>query len=306
MPKVSVIIPTFNRADCIERSIKSAQYQTLEDIEILVCDDGSVDATRNVVRRFQVVDNRIKLFCLPKNQGAGAARNLGMVEAQGEYIAFLDSDDEWLPEKLTRQVELMDAVPPNVGVCFCGGTIIKNKESDKPVAYIPKMTWEDDSFRKFVMGKIPFLTPTVLFRRSCLRECGLMIPEMRRNQDGEFLLRLLSQYGLRVISEPYAVIHLVIATKSVHYDAVKAALPYRLAHRTLVKEKLGSWTALRYACIHRTNLLHAAIRERRIGNAGRDLGLRLLEFPLLFPEEVMALIKSALVSVFRYSRHGSR
>jgi glycosyltransferase involved in cell wall biosynthesis len=263
-------------------------------MEILVCDDASTDATRDIVRSYQARDSRVKLLCFAKNKGAGAARNLGMVEARGKYIAFLDSDDEWLPEKLTRQVERMDAEPPEIGVCFCGGTIIKNNKKDHPVAYVPNKNWEHNTFKKFATGQINFLTPTILFRRSCLEKSGLMVPEMRRNEDVEFLLRLFCHYGLAVIPETYVVCHLVVSLKNKHYDALTVALPHHLQNHKMIRSRLGYWPAKLYTCNLQMDLLQAAIRERRWHKICNHFGLRLREFPLLFPKEFIKILKSFL------------
>ena len=261
-------------------------------MEILVCDDASTDSTRDIVRAYQAKDPRIQLLCLSENQGPGAARNLGMQAAEGEYIAFLDSDDEWSPEKLARQVERMDAEPPEVSVCFCGARIFKNEDISSPVAYVPDKAWEHDTFRRFVMGRMMFLTPTVLFRQSCLEKSGLMVPEMRRNQDAEFLLRLFCHFGIAVIPESYAVVHLVVSATNKHYDALNAALPYWLCHYELIRNKLGYWPALYYKTLRRTDLLSAAIREGRWTEASRDLWRRLWVCPLLFPKEAKILLKA--------------
>ena len=96
MPKVSVVIPTFNRADTIGDSIKSVLEQTFKDFEVIVVDDGSTDGTESVVAAFG--DSRIK-YIMQDNAGACAARNNGIRHANGEYIAFQDSDDYWMPRK---------------------------------------------------------------------------------------------------------------------------------------------------------------------------------------------------------------
>lgn len=295
MPKVSVIIPAYNRAHCIQRAIQSVQSQTYKDLEIIVIDDGSTDNTGEIVK--SIPDDRIRYICCETNRGAGAARNEGMKTAKGSYIAFLDSDDEWLPEKLARQVESMDSKPSEIGICFCGAHIIKNGNTHNSVAYVPDRRWEHAAFKKFVMGHIMFLTPTILFRRLCLEKSGLMVPEMRRNQDGEFLLRLLCHFGLAVIPEPYVVVHLVVSSSKKVYGEINTALPYRLRHYEMIRSKLGYWPALRYKCLLRLNLLCAAIRERRWREMRRDFWLRFREFPLLFPGEVK-MILIALISQY--------
>jgi glycosyltransferase involved in cell wall biosynthesis len=100
-PRVSVIIPTYNSESTIARAINSVICQSFQDTEIIICDDASTDSTLEIVYKLKTKHKNQKIIVhkLPSNEGAGAARNLGMLHAKGEYIAFLDSDDEWLTEK---------------------------------------------------------------------------------------------------------------------------------------------------------------------------------------------------------------
>jgi len=100
-PTISVIIPTYNRANFIDVAIKSVLNQSYQDFEIIIVDDGSTDNTEEIVKNFN--DFRINYFFHKFNQGISAARNTGIKACQGKYIAFLDSDDEWLPEKLDKK-----------------------------------------------------------------------------------------------------------------------------------------------------------------------------------------------------------
>ncbi|MFC6990634.1 glycosyltransferase family 2 protein [Haladaptatus sp. GCM10025707] len=95
MPTVSVVIPTYNRSEEVTHAIDSVLAQTYDDFELLVVDDGSTDDTEEVVTSYD--DDRVKFIEHEENQGAPAARNTGIEHAEGEYVAFLDSDDEWLP-----------------------------------------------------------------------------------------------------------------------------------------------------------------------------------------------------------------
>ena len=99
IPRVSVVIPTYNSSAMVEQAIQSVLAQTYRDFEIIVIDDGSTDGTKDVVRRF---GERVRYFN-QENQGVSAARNFGIHQSLGEYIAFLDSDDLWLPEKLAKK-----------------------------------------------------------------------------------------------------------------------------------------------------------------------------------------------------------
>jgi len=297
LPEVSVIIPTYNRAQCIKRAIQSVIDQTFRDVEIIVVDDGSTDDTEESVK--SISDQRISYIRCEMNRGSGAARNEGLKVAQGNYIAFLDSDDEWLPAKLSRQVERMDAEPPQVGVCLCGARIFKNGDLNSPVAYVPKNAWEHGTFRRFVMGRIMFLTPTVLFRRACLAKIGLMVPEMRRNQDVEFLLRLLYHFDLAVIPQTYTDVHLVVSATDKHYDALKVALPYHLRHCDLIRNRLGYWPSVFYKSNCHSNVLAAAIRERRWRESGQGLWQRIWVFPILLPSELNKLTRALVGSFLR-------
>ena len=129
MPRVSVIIPTYNRADKLPRSIDSVLAQTLEDFELLVVDDGSTDETAAVVTGYD--DPRVEYIPHEVNQGASAARNTGIDHAEGDYIALLDSDDEFMPRKLERQVELLDSRSDEWIAAYCG-VDIAFEDDDQP------------------------------------------------------------------------------------------------------------------------------------------------------------------------------
>lgn len=107
---VSVVIPTYNRARCIERAIDSVLTQTYRSLEVIVVDDGSTDATRALIRRRYGGDTRVR-YLYQDNQGVSAARNIGLGVGQGDYIALLDSDDVWKPWKLELQVACLERLP---------------------------------------------------------------------------------------------------------------------------------------------------------------------------------------------------
>lgn len=116
MPVVSVVMPLYNKASYVERALKSVFAQTLEDIEIIVVDDGSTDEGPALVER--LVDSRLRLL-KQTNAGPGAARNRGLREARADYVAFLDADDRWLPEFLDDSVAILERYPSAAAV-NCG------------------------------------------------------------------------------------------------------------------------------------------------------------------------------------------
>ena len=120
--KVSVVIPTYNRADFICDAIDSVLNQTHSNIEIIVVDDGSTDNTSAVLEKYQ---DRIKII-RQENQGCSAARNSGIRFCSGNYVAFLDSDDKWLPQKTEEQLALLNQTGANVPCCWCNILVEKN------------------------------------------------------------------------------------------------------------------------------------------------------------------------------------
>ncbi|MGB9587486.1 MAG: glycosyltransferase family 2 protein, partial [Armatimonadota bacterium] len=124
MPTVSVVIPTYNRALLVERAIRSVLGQTYTDFEVIVVDDGSTDDTKRILADLAHEDPRVRWFHHSENRGAQAARNTGCRAAEGEYIAFLDSDNEWLSNKLHLQMELLKEHGEYIGVVYCGFRVI--------------------------------------------------------------------------------------------------------------------------------------------------------------------------------------
>jgi glycosyltransferase involved in cell wall biosynthesis len=115
-PAVSVVIPTYNRAPLLGRSIRSVLEQSYEDFEVIVVDDGSMDETASIVAGIR--DPRVRYVALARNTGAGAARNVGIRMARGRFLAFQDSDDEWMPSKLSKQMSAFARGPAGLGIVY--------------------------------------------------------------------------------------------------------------------------------------------------------------------------------------------
>lgn len=136
MPKVTVIIPVYNVETLVGATLQSVLQQTYQDFEILVINDESTDGSLGICRGF--ADPRIQIIS-QKNRGLAGARNTGIRYAQGEYLAFLDSDDLWLPEKLAKHVEHLDH-KPDVGVSFSRSQFIDETGQDIGIYQMPKLT----------------------------------------------------------------------------------------------------------------------------------------------------------------------
>src|SRR5208337_529053 len=125
-PKVSVVIPTYNRAAKVRSAIESVLDQTFSDLEVIVVDDGSSDDTGKILGA--AFGDRIRYF-VQANQGASVARNKGIAEAQGEWIAFLDSDDEWERDKLEWQFKALERFGPQCGGCYTDAHFMNHPET---------------------------------------------------------------------------------------------------------------------------------------------------------------------------------
>lgn len=200
-PVVSVITPTYNRCSTLSRAIESVLEQTYKDFEYLLIDDGSVDGTADLVEEY--ADERLEYIEFDENRGANAARNRGINEADGEIIAFLDSDDAFPPENLSEKVEAFKSLPPSYGgivtqsVTYEGG---KLREHVKPPEHI---TYEQLLDQNCVGG-----FSSVAFWAEVFKNVGLLDESIPASQDYEFFLRLLSEYNLRGVSSTEVKRHL--------------------------------------------------------------------------------------------------
>ncbi|MGA2159075.1 MAG: glycosyltransferase family 2 protein [Dehalococcoidia bacterium] len=198
---VSVIIPSYNRAYVVSRAINSVLAQTYQNFEIVVVDDGSIDNTHQVVINFH--DERVRYIRHEINMGVAAARNTGLRASVGEYIAFLDSDDEWRPAKLEKQIDAMTKATPDVGVVYTATEVAVGNQHQ----YLPLVTYPNNvAFKTVLAGKFP-TTSTLLVRKECLLEIGLFDEEFRCGEDWDFMIRLSKRYGFKSVPEALTIYH---------------------------------------------------------------------------------------------------
>ena len=184
---VSVVIPTYNRAHLLARAIHSVLTQTFSDFELIVVDDGSTDHTVEVVQG--VRDCRIRLVRLDRNCGAGRARNAGIQTARGEWVAFLDSDDEWLPRKLELQMaRLYSSDDPRSTVVYCLCDLYDG--STKRTIPSPGELHEGDIFDHLLMNRRPPTASAFIVKRSPLLAVGGFDEGFPASHDIDLWLRL--------------------------------------------------------------------------------------------------------------------
>lgn len=203
MPLVSVIIPTYNREHLIIRSLKSAISQTYTNIEIIVVDDGSNDGTENIV--CSIEDSRIFYLKHEINKGANIARNTGISISKGKYIAFLDSDDEWFPNKLEIQVAVfLKCSNPKIGVVYSG--FYKSENEIKQ--YIPPISSQKEgNIHKDLLRGNFIITPSVLIKKECFDRVGLFDEHFCRLEDWELWIRISKHYDFKFINLPLGIAH---------------------------------------------------------------------------------------------------
>lgn len=197
-PLISVVIPTYNREKTILRALNSVLGQTYSNIEVIVVDDGSTDTTVQILGN--CTDKRIRLICLSRNQGANRARNVGISEAKGEYVAFQDSDDEWMADKLEKQLAYM--LQTAVKAVYCPYILFDaGKTCIVPECYMDLDICEKNVAE--VLKKINIVgTPTLMVKRELFSEIGMFDESMKRRQDYEFVIRLVKKEPLGYVEEP--------------------------------------------------------------------------------------------------------
>jgi len=196
-PLVSVILPTYNRVTYLKKAIESVRAQTFSNWELLVVDDGSNDETSSVVGEIARKDRRIQLLS-QVNAGAAAARNHGLSSSRGKYVAFLDDDDEWTPEKLQIQTDYMEA-HPEIGMCY---TRFKVMRVDGPKAGQFKIFPEElaTTFEEMVDSFfIPL--PTVMIRRACLAGMPWFNPQFEISEDQDLWFRFVQRWKIAALDQ---------------------------------------------------------------------------------------------------------
>lgn len=219
MARVSVVIPTHNRGHLIGQALDSVLAQTYRDFEVIVVDDGSTDDTLSVLDEYK---ERIRVIRQPHRGQAGShARNAGIREATGEFIAFLDSDDLWLPAKLERQMALLDA-DPHLAWVYCDSEAFDSNTGRLIYRHsVNHHLYEGDVLENlFVQNFIPLVT--IVVRRDVFSQVGDFWPTPKVT-DWDMVLRIAANYPIRLVPE-------VLAHVRMHQKRVTESLSGRRAY----------------------------------------------------------------------------
>ena len=210
LPTVSVIIPTYNRAERVSAAVKSVMAQTPSELEIIIVDDGSSDGTEKVIRPFvEGSGGRISYF-RQDNRGVSAARNKGIALARGEWIAFLDSDDVWIPEKLEWQFRAIRQSGGRCGACYANARLVYGADNKPTVFEVSGVLHRDaigmltDATRLIVTPRrtMPIWLPTLVMRAELVRCAGGFDPQLSLGEDVDFIFRLASLTNFCFVNMP--------------------------------------------------------------------------------------------------------
>lgn len=214
MEPVSIIIPTYNRANIIEASIQSVLNQTYTKYELLIIDDGSDDNTETVINN--IPDSRIRYIKMPENKGVAAARNEGIRQSKYDYIAFQDSDDYWKEEKLETQMAYM-TTKPEAALLYCPYECRKNDGNSiiVPDDNIP-LSEKQGNIYEYMLRRNTIGTPCVLLRKECLNKTGLFRENLSCLEDWELFLRISKYYEIAFQNE--ALVHVNLSSDGVSHN----------------------------------------------------------------------------------------
>jgi len=251
-PLVSVVLNTYNRADLVPQSINSVLAQDYPNFEVIVVDDGSTDNTREVIE--EQFGDRVR-YIYQENAGLAAGRNTGIKAARGQYIAFQDDDDIWLPGKLTRQIDALGGCPDcglSYGLCLSADS---DGNSTGAVYGHSDEGRTGDNF-ELMLRRHPILGPSVVVLRAALDEAGLFDETLSTAEDTDLFLRLTQRYPAIYIARPLVLVreHRGRKTRSewqdttmanahvrVHRKLLVDLSPEREGLRPVIEQTLGRW-----------------------------------------------------------------
>ena len=222
---VSVVIPTYNRGERVQGAVENVLTQTHPQVELIVVDDASTD---NTVSRLQTYNTEITLISNEENKGVSYSRNRGIKHANGEYVAFLDDDDRWRPDKLERQVQIMDDLPADYCGVYTGSQTVRNGKvigrTDQPIS--------GDIYPEILVRFFVFPFTSFLLRRDAIENIGMFDTTMNRGEDWDLTIRLAREYNFEAIDEP-------LVDRTIHEENVSGDPRHGVESRRDIWEKHG-------------------------------------------------------------------
>lgn len=200
---ISIVIPTYNCSQHISSAIDSVLAQTYRNIEVIVVDDGSIDDTKSILKRY---GSKIK-YVFQSNSGPSAARNKGIKLSSGEFIAFLDADDVWVPNKLELQTQLMEQYR-DIGLVGCGYYNIDSRGKIVSGPFIPKSFKNNSELVREIMVRPVLNTPSVLVKKLCFEKVGLFDENLKGAEDWKMWIQIAKNFPIGFIEQPLLMIRM--------------------------------------------------------------------------------------------------
>ena len=287
MTSVSIILPTYNRADLIKETINSVLRQTYSNFELIIVDDGSEDDTQSIIQA--ITDCRISYYKMPHSGHTGRLKNFALRKSIGKYIAFIDSDDLWKEEKLEKQVSLLES-NQQIGFSISDVTTFKGDKILIQHSYKKENVTECQNIFDLLKGnQFLIYNPTLIIRKECVEKIGLFNEQMHSG-DFNFNMRLSHRFDAGIIYETL-VLRRVHESNMSNFYRVENYAEYITTFEELYRDKMIDLKSLALA---KTN---AHFRIGKLYSSGKKLTAALphyftaLRYGILNPVNFARLIK---------------
>ncbi len=245
IPLVSIIIPTYNRTEIIPETLDSVAAQTMQNFEAIICDDGSTDDIESIVKSY---DKRFRIVRLQHKGLPAIARNAGIISARGQFLAFLDSDDIWLPEKLEKQLLFMKKFP-DLGLVGTNAYFMRGKEKTEELYFESSSTFHTNIINELLFRNL-FICSSVLVKAHLIKKTGLFCEEhiLKPAEDYDLWLRFSAITDCGYMAEPLlwyrtnqqesvSMNHNAIALAKAHSTVVERLEKFTKKHSLTVSKK---------------------------------------------------------------------
>jgi len=262
-PLISCIIPTYKRCDTLVRAINSVLNQTYSNVEVVVVNDNEPDDEYTKKLKIALLpfkdDSRVRLVLQDKHVNGAMARNVGILSSYGEYIGFLDDDDEWEPEKVEKQIQYLET-HPDIDACVCLCRTYYNGRMKLEAAAYTNINLQF----KILLRQVDVCTPSFLGRKECVLKTPMFNTKLLRHQELQFFVEFLEFYKIGVLNEYLIKIHGDDASNRPDLSNIVRRKREWFYEMQGVMKKYSLYNRYRIKCAHSFEVLLLAIKHRNI------------------------------------------